>query len=88
MTIKPRLHVADEAPKTGLDATTWEQRRRLTAEELIKLMDSLHVNHPQFKPRSRSLLPMPNLAGKQPVIQHCDVSLFGQLRALLQWILR
>jgi len=70
----------------GLAATTWEQRRRLSAAELIRLMGPLHVNHPEYQPRPHTLLPVPNLAGCQPVFSCYDLSIWGQIKMLLRWI--
>ena len=76
------------APASGLGSVTFERRRRMTAAELIELMGPLHVNHPAYKPRPSPLLPVPNLAGLQPVVEHSDVGLFGEIRTLIAWALR
>jgi hypothetical protein len=67
---------------------SWEERRTMTAKQLIVVMGSLHVNHPDFVQRPRSLLPVPNCAGVQPVIQYSDISLLGQLRMIIQWVMK
>ena len=41
----------------------------MTAAQLIELMGPLHVNHPKYKARARSLLPIPNIAGVQAVYE-------------------
>lgn len=70
----------------GLAATTWEQRRRLSAAELIQLMGPLHVNHPDFKQRAApSLIKMENLAGRQPVFDDTEPGLWGCIKQLLRW---
>lgn len=74
------------APPLGLAATTWEQRRRMTAAELIKLMGPLHVSHPEYQPRSHSLLPMPNLAGRQPVFEASDETFWSLCKRALRWM--
>ena len=40
----------------------------MTAAELRTAMGPFHVQHSDFKERPRSLLPMPNLSGVQPMI--------------------
>jgi hypothetical protein len=84
---KPRLIVADLKP-SRLDLTTWEQRRRMTAKELIVAMVSGHVNHPNFQPRARSLLPLENLAGRQPWLMLYDDSIRAQFKRMLLWVIR
>ena len=59
----------------GLGSVSWEDRRKMSAAELIKLMGPLHVEHPHYVARSRSLLPLENLAGRQPVMECSDPSL-------------
>ena len=70
------------APKRMLADTTWEQRRKMTAAELIELMGPFHVHHPDFKERQHPLLPMKNLAGVQPVISRSDYSILRQFKSL------
>lgn len=84
---KPRLIIPD-GQRSRLGSVSWEKRRRMTAAELIELMGPLHVQHPDFVQRSRSLLPLENIAGRQPVVSHCDYGLFGALKAFLLWVLR
>lgn len=67
---------------------SWEERRTMTAKQLIVVMGPLHVSHPDFVQRPRSLLPVPNCAGVQPVIQYSDISLLGQLRMIIQWVMK
>ena len=85
MNAKPRLILPADlqsiVPKKTLADTTWEQRRQMTAAELIELMGPLHVHHPKFKERAHRLLPMKNLAGVQPVISRSDYSILGQFKA-------
>ena len=80
----PRL--PEPEPEPGLGSVTWEQRRRMTAAELIKLMGPLHVNHPDYKARSRSLLPMPNLADRQPVFECKDPSFWALCKSFIHWV--
>jgi len=87
MTIKPRLIVLEDRPRSGLGSVSWEQRRRMTAAELIELMGPLHVNHPQFQQRPRSLLPMPNLAGVQPCISRYDCGVFEPFKSFFRWMM-
>lgn len=72
----------------GLGSVSWEDRRKLTPAQLIELMGALHVNHPYYTARKRSLLPLPNLAGRQPVIEVEDVSFLGLCRNALRWFAR
>ena len=84
--MKPRTLI--EVPRyvpQGLDKTTWEQRRRMTAAELIELMGPLHVNHPEYKARDRSLLPIPNIAGRQPVYECKDPSFWSLCKNFIRW---
>lgn len=88
--MKPALHVMPREPaRCRLGETTWEQRRTMTAAELIKLMGPLHVDHADFKPRPRSLLPMPNLTGLHgDVVQCYDSGIFAHLRQFILWAMR
>lgn len=91
MTPKPQLIVIEEPrPVRNLGTVTWEQRRQMTAAQLIELMGPLWVNHPdfhQYKPRS--LLPMPNLVGRRPAIEPTERSnIIWNVKVLLQWIFR
>ena len=70
----------------GLAAPTWEQRRRMTAAELIKLMGPLHINHPDYQPRLGGMLPMPNLAGRRPVFEGSDETFWSLMRRVLRWV--
>lgn len=78
----------------GLDLLSWEDRRRMLATEgreftvrkLIELMGPLHVSHPSYTPRPRSLLPMPNLAGRQPVWEYTNPSLWSLCKQLFAWM--
>lgn len=72
-------------PERGLGSYTWEERRRMTAAELIKAMGSLHVSHPDYKARPRTLLPMPNLAGHQPVFTVTDPGFFSLCKSFIRW---
>lgn len=83
--MKRALIEVPNAPRIGLAATTWEQRRRMTAAELIKAMGPLHVSHPAYQPRPRTLLPMPNLAGVQPVFTVTEPGFLALCRAFLRW---
>ncbi len=76
---KPHL-ILTEPRKTGLAGTTQEQRRKMTAAELIDLMGELHVSHPDYQPRPHPLLPTPNLAGRQPVISVHRAGFFADLK--------
>jgi len=82
------LQPTPPAPKTGLASVTFEQRRRMTAAELIVLMGPLHVSHPAYKARPLPLLPMPNLAGRQPVIECTDLDLVATIKTLFAWACR
>lgn len=98
---KPRLIVTEDRRPTGLAGTTWEQRQGyrdrngariaeraglgMTAAELIQIMGPLHVNHPQFEPRPRSLLPMPNLAGEQPTVSAFKATFWAEFRRAFRW---
>ena len=89
MNSRPRLIVTEEKHPTGLGSVTWEQRRRMTATELIELMGPLHVNHPQFKARPRSLLPLPNLALPRIEIESGHNVTFTELVVLTwRWMMR
>lgn len=85
-----------------LNKTTWEQRQGyrdrngarieeraglgMTPAELIKLMGPLHVSDPQFQARPRSLLPMPNLALRQPTLESYKATFWAYLkRACFSW---
>ena len=70
------------APKRMLADTTWDQRRKMTAAELIELMGPFHVHHPDFKERPHPLLPTKNFAGVQPVISRSAYSILRQFKAL------
>jgi hypothetical protein len=48
-------------------------------------MGPLHVNHPKYKARSRSLLPIPNIAGVQPVYECKDPSFWALCRSVIRW---
>lgn len=72
----------------GLGSVSWEDRRKLSAAQLIELMGPLHVNHPEYVTRKRSLLPLENLAGRQPVLEVEDVSFLGLCRNALRWLAR
>ena len=82
---RPRLIVTEEH-LIGLDRTTQESRKRMTVPELIAAMGSSHVNHPQFKPRPRSLLPLPNITNVNGRVIECyDARLMAQIRKLISW---
>ena len=87
MNTKPTLIVQPQRIHS-LDRTTPESRKRMTIQELIEAMGDKHVNHPAFKPKARSLIQPPNLAGVQPCIQHSDCGLLGQIKAILWWAAR
>lgn len=76
------------SPPKGLAATTWEQRKEMTVKQLIEAMGSLHVHHKDFQERPRSLLPMPNLAGRQPVFEYSDPGFWSIIKMFLQWAAR
>jgi hypothetical protein len=61
----------------------------MTAPQLAQAMGDLHCHHPEHKERQRPrlLLPMPNLAGRQPVISRTDCGILGQWREQLRWLL-
>lgn len=86
---RPTLHVARTEPsRCRLGDYTQEQRKRLTVAELIIVMGPAHVNHQDFKPKSRSLLPMPNLTGVHGhVIEEYHVSLWALMKRALRWVL-
>ena len=91
MTItKPRL-IVTEAPsekwRERWNALTQEERKRMTPAELIKAMGPLHCQHKDYKERPVPLIPMPNLAGKQPVISRHDYGIFAQWRGVLRWVM-
>ena len=69
------------------NSLTQEDRRRMTVPELIKAMGELHVNHPAFKPKPRSLLPMPNLAGVQPMISEHHMSFWRLIKQTIRFAL-
>ena len=84
--MKPRTLI--EVPRSdpqGLGRTTWEERRKMTAAELIELMGPLHVNHPKYKAKARSLLPIPNIAGLQPVYECKDPSFWALCKSAIRW---
>lgn len=85
---KPQLIVTQPERLNGLDRTTPESRKRMTVEELIEAMGDKWALHPGFVQKPRSLLPMPNLAGVQPCIQHTDCGIVGQIKAAFFWVLR
>lgn len=80
------VHLVPKRPATGLGSVTWEQRRRMSAAELIVLMGALHVNHPEYKTRDRSLLPMPNIAGRQPAFECSDVTFWSLVKLVIRWV--
>lgn len=83
--------IIDDRPKAipPLALTTWEQRKLMTAAELVTAMGALHVSHADFKARPLSLLPMPNIAGRNgPVIEGYDPGFFGQVAALFRMAVR
>ena len=73
---------------TGLAATTWEQRKKMTATELIEAMGALHVSHPAYVARPRTFLPMPNLAGQQPVFTCSDPTFWSLVKSFIHWGLK
>lgn len=78
-----------EVPKskpTGLASTTWEQRRKMDARKLIKLMGPLHIKHPQYKHRPGSLVKLENLAGRQPVFEASDETFWSLCKRALRWM--
>ena len=101
---KPRLIITQEHHLVGLDSTSWEQRQGyrdrngarieeraglgMSAAELIELMGPLWACHPQFQARPRSLLPMPNLAGRQPVISFHRADLWAEFKRAFTWTSR
>lgn len=89
MTDHKQLHAVPSVERrAGLSGTTYEQRRRLTAAQLIGLMGRLYVGHRDYVARPRSLLPMANVAGRQPCISCTDYSLLSQVRNILRWAAR
>lgn len=72
----------------GLGSVSWEDRRKMPAAQLIELMGPLHVNHPEYTARKRSLLPLPNLAGRQPILEVEDVSFLNLCRTTFRWFAR
>lgn len=91
MTTEPSyrvVHLVPKRPATDLGSVTWEQRRRMSAEDLIRLMGPLHVNHPEYVARPRSLLPIPNLANMQPVFEVTDVTFLSLCKAFVRWAAR
>lgn len=100
-TDKPRLIIAEERRRVGLDATTWEQRQGfrdrngariegtfgigMSAKELIKAMGALHVKHPDYKSRDYTLNPEPNLAQVQPIISGYKAGFWAELRRAFRW---
>jgi hypothetical protein len=90
MTTEPYrvVHIVPKRPATGLGSVTWEQRRRMSAEELTRLMGALHVNHPEYKAKPRSLLPMPNIAGIQPVYECKDPTFWSLVKNAIHWVLK
>jgi len=97
MILKPKLIIVEE-PRDDKHAQAWnaltqEQRKALTIKQLIVAMGPLHVNHPQFQQRPRSLLPLPNLTGVNGhVIEHSDRRWHVQIKMalvhFLAWVIR
>ena len=88
MNAKPQLILTPTSLPTGLARTTWEERRRMTAAELIKLMGAAHVNHPEFTAKPRSLIPLENLAGRRLVFERVDVGFWQSTKDFLRWAAR
>ena len=100
----PRLIVTEDRHPVGFAATTWEQRQGyrdrngariegapgvgMTAKELIKLMGSAHVSHPDYKGRGYTLNPEPNLARRQPMLSRTDYGLLSDWKRFLRWAMR
>lgn len=93
--LRTLVQVSSYRPR-GLDLLSWQDRRTMlfhqgrpaTIKKLIELMGPLHVLHPSYVERPRSLLPMPNLAGRQPVIEAYDGRPWSQIKMLLSWMAR
>jgi hypothetical protein len=91
---KPKLALAEskeQEPKKpdapGLESTTWEQRKRMTAAELIVLMGPLHVHHKGYQPRPGSLVKVPNLANEQPTVSCHEGGILGDLKRAMRWFI-
>lgn len=89
------IQVPSYSPR-GLDLLSWDDRRAMQAAEgreftvrkLTELMGSLHVYYPAYKERGRSLLPLPNLAGRQPLIECSDGGIWTQIKMFISWVAR
>ena len=82
-----RIKIGDGA--TAWNSLSWEQRRELSTEELIKAMGPLHAHHPDFKAKPRTLLPVPNLTGVNgAVIEGYNCGLTAQIKQIFKWALR
>lgn len=93
--IRSLAEVSSFRPR-GLDLLSWDDRRRLLRElgrpatilKLIELMGPLHALHPAFRQRERTLLPLPNLAGRQPCFEAFTGGPWQQIKMFLAWAAR
>jgi hypothetical protein len=85
--MKPLRALPSSPPTNQLGSTTWEQRRGMSAAQLITLMGPAWAGHPDFTPKPRSLLPMPNLAGRQPMIEEHHMSFWRFLRQMIHFMM-
>lgn len=86
--MKPLLVTPKQIP-TGLERTTWEERRKMTVKELIVAMGSSHVNHKDFVQKEKPpLLRMENLAGKRVVFADTDPGFWQLVCQLFRWMAR
>ena len=65
----------------------------MTVRELIAFIGPAHVHHPHYDPEAPKRVPAilvepPNHAGNLPVIQHCDIGILGQIKAIFWWVMR
>lgn len=96
--MKPNLIVLedqrDASWRERWDALTWEQRRRMTAAELIEAMGPLHVNHEHHELHTRiprPAIPLPNLVevGRGPQYDIPAIhSFWGLITAAVKLVLR
>ena len=86
-----RLRLAESQPRTLAD-TTFEQRREMSASELILLMGDGWVGHAQYKPRGKVLIAVhvPNLAANRPpqIEVPQTVTFLGLVNMACRWVMR
>ena len=86
-----RLRLVDSLPRTLTD-TTFEERRKMSAEELRLLMGDAWLGHPQYKPRGKVRITahILNLATHRPpeIDVPQTVTLAGLILMVCRWVMR